>query len=99
MKKSGEVMNVKEELFKLQDKAYKEFQAKLIPNISSDSIIGVRTPDLKKLAKSMYKENNYLSFLEDLPHTYYEENQLHGFILGMVKDYNECSSLVNKFIP
>ena len=90
---------MEEKLFRLQDKSYKEFQAKLIPNISSDSIIGVRTPDLKRLAKSMYKENNYSSFLEDLPHTYYEENQLHGFILGMVKDYNECISLVNKFLP
>ena len=92
-------MHIKKELFKLQDKDYKEFQAKLIPNISSDSIIGVRTPDLKRLAKSMYKDNNYLSFLEDLPHTYYEENQLHGFILGMVKDFDECISLVNKFLP
>ncbi len=92
-------MNVKEELFKLQDKDYKEFQSKLIPNINCESIIGVRTPDLKELAKRMYKDNNYSSFLEELPHTYYEENQLHGFILGMVKDYDECIGLVNKFLP
>ena len=63
-------MNIKEELFKLQDKKYKDFQAKLFPTLNSKSIIGIRTPELKSLAKKVIKENNYLDFLNDLPHNY-----------------------------
>lgn len=90
---------MEEELFKLQDKEYKEFQAKLIPNISKDYFIGVRTPELRRLAKEIVKENNYKSFLEELPHKYFDENQLHGFIISEIKNYDECINYTNKFLP
>lgn len=88
---------MEEELFKLQDKKYQELQYRTIPNI--ENIIGVRTPELRKLAKELVKENDYKSFLEELPHKYFDENQLHAFIISELKDYDECINYVNKFLP
>ena len=88
-----------EELFKLQDIKYKELQSKIIPNVDSNTIIGVRTPELKKYAKDLVKNNNYSSFLEDLPHKYFEENQIHAFIICDIKDYDECLKKINEFLP
>ena len=88
-----------EKLFELQDTKYREVQVKTITNIDPNSIIGVRTPDLRKLAKELYKSNNYKEFIEDLPHKYFEENQLHAFIIFETKDYDECINLLNKFLP
>ncbi|MBR5369842.1 MAG: DNA alkylation repair protein [Bacilli bacterium] len=85
-------------LFKLQDKKYQEMQYKIIPNIDNSTIIGVRTPELRKLAKEMLKED-YKSFLEELPHKYFDENQLHAFIISEIKDFNECINYVNRFLP
>ena len=88
--------NITDKLFKLQDKKYQELQYKIIPNV--DNIIGVRTPELRKLAKKLVKENNYKSFLEELPHKYFDENQLHAFIISELKDFNECINYTNKFL-
>ena len=90
--------SIKEELFKLQDLKYRDMQIKIIPNIDSDTIIGVRTPELRKIAKRMLKED-YKTFLEDLPHKYFDENQLHAFIISGIKDYDECLDCFNKFLP
>ena len=87
------------DLMKLQDKKYRDFQSKLIPNIDVESVIGVRTPDLRSYAKKLVKENNYSSFLEELPHKYFDENQLHAFIISEIKDYDECIKYLNKFLP
>lgn len=92
-------MIIIDELFKLQDKKYREFQSKLIPNINKDSIIGVRTPLLRQLSKKIIKENNYSDFLNDLPHKYFDENQIHAFIISEIKDYDECLFEFNKFLP
>ena len=91
--------NIEKDLFKLQDKKYRELQSKILPNLDANTIIGVRTPDLKKYAKKLFKENNYESFINDLPHKYYEENQLHAFIISDIKDYDECLSCFKKFLP
>ncbi len=87
------------ELFKLQDKKYRDFQVKLIPGSSIDKMIGVRTPDLRKYSKELIKENNYKEFLDELPHNYFDENQLHSFILSEIKDYDECINYMNRFLP
>ncbi len=91
-------MNIKEELFKLQDIKYRYFQIKLVPNISADSIIGVRTPDMRNLAKKIFKDNNYEEFLNDLPHKYYEENLIHFFIIAQIKDFDVCIKEVERFL-
>ena len=90
---------ITDELFKLQDIEYRDFQSKLFPTLNKDVMIGVRTPNLKKLAKAIIKENNHLEFIEELPHQYFDENQLHAFIISNIKDYNECIRYVNIFLP
>ncbi len=88
-----------EELFELQDLSYKEFHAKLIPTINPDTIIGVRTPQLRKLAKEFAKSPEVPDFLQKLPHNYYEENNLHGFLIEQIKDYEVCIQALNGFLP
>lgn len=91
--------DIEDKSFKLQDKKYRDFQAKLFPTLDSNSFIGVRTPELRKLAKEMIKTNHYSSFLEELPHWYFDENQLHAFIISEIKDYETCIDYLNKFLP
>ena len=91
-------MNIQKELFKLQDKDYRLIQVKTITNINPDTIIGVRTPELRKLAKELYKSNNYEEFINDLPHKYFDENQLHAFIISEIKDYDKCLYEFKKFL-
>lgn len=92
-------MMLKERLFAVKDKKYQEFQAKLVPNVSPDTIIGIRTPELRKIAKEMFESREYEQFLNDLPHHYYEENLIHFFIIAMIKDFNLCIKEVEKFLP
>lgn len=87
------------ELFSMQDLEYKNFHSKLIPNIQEETIIGVRTPALRKYAKEFAKSNLAEQFLKCLPHRYYEENNLHGFLLEQIKDFEPCMEEVEKFLP
>ena len=88
-----------EDLLKLQDNKYKEFQSKLIPTSNVDTFIGVRTPELRNYAKDLIKTNSYKDFLNELPHKYFDENQLHAFIISELKDYDECIKNINIFLP
>ncbi len=92
-------MTLKDKLMKVKDDKYKEFQAKLVPNIPSDNIIGIRTPEMRKIAKEVYESKERDSFLNDLPHVYYEENLIHFFVISMIKDFNECIKRVEEFLP
>lgn len=86
-------------LFALQDMAYKDFQAKLMPTVDKETIIGVRTPLLRKLAKELAKRGDIGEYLDDLPHLYYDENNLHGFILCEDKDFARTVERVDAFLP
>ena len=90
---------IREELFRLQDRAYGAFQRKLIPTVDPDTLIGVRTPDLRRYARQLAKREEITAFLEDLPHRYFHENQLHAFILSESKDYTWCAAEVSRFLP
>lgn len=90
---------ITKKLFQLQDIKYQDFQAKLIPTISADNFIGVRTPDLRKYAKELIYNDNYSSFLKELPHTYFDENQLHAFLLSEIKNFDACITYINQFLP
>lgn len=85
-------------LFEQQDQTYQAFQSKLMPGVSAEKVIGVRTPILRKMAKELEKREAEL-FLSELPHTYFEENQLHGFILSELKSFEECVEKLEKFLP
>ena len=90
---------IHQKLFELQDVKYRDFQSKLIPSIPSDSIIGVRTPELRQMAKQFIKDGKYIDFLSDVQHQYFEENQIHAFILSEIKDYDLCIREVCRFLP
>ena len=87
------------ELFRLQDKKYAAFQAKLIPTVEAERIIGVRTPELRSFAKRLFKDGDTVLFLECLPHKYFDENQLHAFVISLEKDFNKCIAEVEAFLP
>ena len=92
-------MEIQKELFSLQDKEYMKFSSKLTPNVSEDTIIGVRIPEIRKLAKKLVKNNEYEDFLKELPHKYYDENLLHGAIISENKDFENCIELLDSFLP
>ena len=87
------------ELFRLQDKKYAAFQAKLIPTAAADRIIGVRTPELRAFAKKLYNDGGTAAFLTHLPHRYFEEDQLHAFVISLEKDFDKCLGEVEAFLP
>ena len=99
MKKQSINNEIEKELFSLQDVGYRDFQSKLMPTVSYDAVIGVRTPELKKYAKQLAKRADVFDFLHQLPHPYFDENQLHGFILCEMKDYDVVVEEVNRFLP
>ena len=90
---------IRAELFRLQDIKYRDFQSRLIPTRDSESMIGVRTPELRRLAKQTGKRTDVSTFLDALPHSYFDENQLHAFIISDMKDYAACLERVDSFLP
>ena len=91
-----EILN---ELYKKQDIKYRDFQGKLIPPKTVDDMIGVRTPELRKYAKELLKREDIGEFLKILPHEFFDEYQLHAFIISGIKDYDKCMEEVDKFLP
>ncbi len=90
---------IQEKLFALQDTKYREFQSKLMPTVDPDTVIGVRTPQLRKLAKEIAKTEEKQLLLQGLPHAYFEENQLHAFVIALEKDFERCLAEVERFLP
>lgn len=90
---------ITERLFALQDLTYKQFQCKLIPTVNPDTVIGVRTPELRRLAKELNNSGEGTVFMKQLPHRYYEENNLHGALIEIIKDYDQCIAALNDFLP
>lgn len=86
-------------LFELQDLEYRDFHCRLMPTIATNRVIGVRMPELRKLAKELAGTQDAGDFIDILPHKYYEENNLHGFLLETIKDYQVCMTAVERFLP
>lgn len=91
--------SIKTELFSLRDEQYRDFQLKLIPSAAPDTFIGVRTPQLRALAKKLARQDGIGGFLKSLPHRYFDENQLHAFIISEIKDFDTCVKEVCRFLP
>lgn len=90
---------ITDRLFELQDTGYREFQSRLMPEIPEEKVIGVRTPALRKLAKELAGTEEAAAFIAQLPHKYYEENNLHAFLVCGIKDYDRCMAEVERFLP
>ena len=93
------IAEIQERLFEMQDVEYQAFQCKLMPTVEPDSVIGVRMPQLRQFAKEIAKREDIGDFLEQLPHQYYEENNLHGLIVEAMKDYDLCIAQLDRFLP
>ena len=92
--------HLQEELFKLQDTGYRDFNSSLIPGVDKEKVIGIRTPVLRKFAKEYAKSSGENEkFMRELPHEFYEENNLHMMLIGQIKGYDECISEIEKFLP
>ena len=91
--------DIRDELFKMQDIKYRDFNSKLIPTVDKRLFIGVRTPELRKYAKKLGKSIEVIEFLQALPHKYFDENQLHAFIISEIKDFKNCIDEINRFLP
>ena len=87
------------ELFRMRDADYALLQAKIIPTVAADRIIGVRTPALREFAKALYKDRDKEDFLSCTPHQYFDENQLHAFVISLEKDFDKCIAEVDAFLP
>ena len=92
-------MDILEKLYSMQDENYALFQAKLTPNIPPEKFIGVRVPECRRLAKTLSKESDISSFLDSLPHSYYDENILHALLISEIKDYDKCIYELERFLP
>lgn len=92
-------MDIQRKLFELQDQEYAAFQSKLTPTVPREKFIGVRVPEVRKLAKKYSKDPESQEFLQTLPHEYYDENMLHGLLLSEMKDFEACINAVNLFLP
>ncbi len=90
---------IKKQLFEMQDLKYRDFHSKLMPTVDKEKVIGIRTPELRKFAKKISKTEYKIEFMKNLPHEYYEENNLHAFLIEEIKDYCLCIAELNRFLP
>ena len=87
------------DLFSMQDADYKDFHSALMPTVDKNTIIGIRVPVLRKYARKLYKTNDFWDFLSLLPHKYYEENNLHAFLIEQITDVDRCIFELERFLP
>ena len=86
-------------LFELRDEKYKEFNSSLIPTVDPKTVIGVRTPALRQMARELKNTAEAEEFLKALPHAYFEENNLHAFLIEYIKDFDKCLYELERFLP
>lgn len=86
-------------LFSMQDSDYRIFQCRLMPGVPEETVIGIRTPQLRKLAKTLSENPCINEFLDCLPHSYYEEYNLHGYLIERIKNGEECARRIDEFLP
>ena len=88
-----------EDLLKMQDRTYRDFHSKLIPTLPKEKFIGIRVPQLREYAKSIKESDEAESFLKQLPHNFYEEDNLHAFLIEEIKDFNIAAEMTEEFLP
>ena len=93
------IKEIENRLFELQDLKFRAFHAGLMPTVEKETVIGVRTPELRKCAKELVKQEDVEEFLQALPHRYFEENQLQAIIISEMKDFDRCVGEVCRFLP
>ncbi len=92
-------MDIRKRLFEMQDIKYREFHSKLMPTVAKERVIGIQVPKIRKLAKKIAFTPDACEFAKDLPHQYYEENNLHAFVISEIKDFKKCIYELERFLP
>lgn len=92
-------MDIKKRLFELQDVKYREFHSKLMPTVDKNRIIGIKVPVIREFAKKIAFTADACEFMRALPHQYYEENNLHAFLISEEKDFDKCIEELERFLP
>lgn len=92
-------IEIREQLRSLSEEKYRSFSASLMPSVDAETVIGVRIPILRAYARSIFKDERALDFMRELPHKYFEENNLHAFLICQIKDYGECVCELDRFLP
>lgn len=90
---------IQEKLFALRDEKYRDFNASLIPTVDKALVIGVRVPQLRKLAKELKGRPLAAEFMADLPHEYHDENLLQALLINENKDFGLCMEELEAFLP
>ncbi len=90
---------IQKRLISLSDESFRDFNARLMPTVDKNTVIGVKTPLIKAMAKEIFKSREYKEFLSELPHKYFEENQLHAFIVSQIKDFDDALFELERFLP
>ncbi|MBR0461773.1 MAG: DNA alkylation repair protein [Erysipelotrichaceae bacterium] len=90
---------IKKKLLSLKDEEYRQFVARLVPNIDPETILGIKTPEMRALAREIFVSEAREEFLNTLPHQYYEENLIHFFVIAMIKDFDQYIKAVETFLP
>ncbi len=93
------IEEIRNDLYELQDTGYREFQSKLTPDLDIERFIGVRTPELRKYAKNLAKREDVEEFMSALPHRFFDEDQLHAFVISGMKDFDKCMEETERFLP
>ena len=90
---------IREKLLSLREPKYAEFSSSLMPTVDKNTVIGVRIPTLRKYAKQLMRDRGQGEFLSELPHKYFEENNLHAFMIEQIKDFDACVDETERFLP
>lgn len=90
------VSRIRNKLLSMGESEYREFSSKLMPTVEKSRVIGIRIPFLRRYAKGL---EDYEDFLDDLPHKYFEEDNLHAFLIEREKDFDRCIERLNAFLP
>lgn len=91
--------NILQQIQSLAEPRYGEFQGSLIPGVTEDRVLGVRTPALRALARQLKGTKEAKEFMGELPHYYFDEDQLHAFLISEIKDYDSCMEEIERFLP
>ena len=92
-------MDIRKILFDNQDIKYRDFHSRLMPTVRKETVIGIKVPVLRKIAKNIKNTREACEFMKKLPHEYYEENNLHAFLIAEIENFDECISELELFLP
>ena len=91
--------DIQKALYAFQDLSFRAFQCRLMPTVPPETVIGVRMPALHTVVQKINHTPQAARFLQELPHQYYEENNLHALLIGQIDDFDQAIAALDTFLP